>query len=123
MKTARRIAAAKAVAAIAGVVTVVLGVATGNWPMVFAAAAVAAGAGLLAAVADLREMETRCEASGRLHQMEAAIEQNRGRELGIKERMTELRSYYAGLDGGEGGTGQFRERVSVEPEPGRDRGH
>jgi hypothetical protein len=121
MKTARRIAAAKAVAAIAGVATVVLGVATGNWPVVFAAAAVAAGAGLLAAVADFRETEARCESASRLHQMEAAIEQERDRELGIKQRMDELRSYYAASDGVEGGSGRFRERVSAEGEPGWDR--
>lgn len=95
MKTARRIAAAKAVAVMAGLATMVLGVATGNLPVVFAAAAVFCGAGLLAAVADIRETEARCEATGRLHQMESAVEQGRCREQSIEERMAELRRYYA----------------------------
>ena len=124
MKTARRIAAAKAVAAIAGVATVVLGIATGNVWVVVAAAAVVAGAGLLAAVEDLREAEARNDAACRRHQMEAAIDQAQDQELGIRERMAALRAYYTGLDSGvEVGTGRFRERLSAENAPGWNRGN
>jgi hypothetical protein len=122
MKTARRVAAAKALAVIAGLATVILGVATGNWPVVLIAAAVTSGAGLLAAVAELRETEARSDAACRRHQMELAIEQERGRELGIEERMASLQACYASLESELApGSGRFRERVSAEPEPGRDR--
>jgi hypothetical protein len=122
MKTARRIAAMEAVTSIAGLATVILGVVTGNWPVVLIAAAVAAGAGLLAAVAELREAEARSDAACRQHQMELAIEQERGRELGIEERMASLQACYAPLESDLApGSGRFRERVSAEPEPDRDR--
>jgi hypothetical protein len=121
MKTAGRIATTKALVAVAGLVAIGFALATGNWPVVMLAASVTSGAGLLAAVADLRAVEARCEATGRLHQMEAAIERERGRQVDIKEKMAELRSYYAGLDGVEGDSGRFRERLSSEPEPGWDR--
>src|SRR6516165_5564114 len=118
MKTARRIAVGKAVAGIAGLVTLVLGIATGNVPVVFGAAAVLAGAGILAAVADLRETEARCEAA-RQQQMEAAIEREREPEFGIEERMAALQGFYARLDGGaESRPVRFRERLEAEPEPG-----
>lgn len=122
MKTARRIAAAEALATIAGLATVVLGVATGNWPVVMAVGVIVAGAGLLAAIADLRETESRSGAARRLHQGETAIEQEQGRELGVKERLARLRTCPAHLDAGpEGGGGQFRERLAAEPESGWDR--
>jgi hypothetical protein len=126
MKTARRIAALEALTAIAGVVTVGLAVAAGNWPvaMIATAAMVAATAGpvlLAAAVAlfsEWKEGNVEADEACRLRQMEAAIEQARGSPPGIKERMADLRAYYAGLDGGNG---RFRERLAAEPEPGRDR--
>lgn len=122
MKTARRIAAMKALAAIAGVATVILGIATENLWVVVATAAVVAGAGLLAAYADLREAEARSDAACRQHQLEAAIEQERDRELGIEERLASLQACYAPLESELApGSGRFRERLAAEAEP--DRGH
>jgi hypothetical protein len=114
------------VSAIAGLVTVGLAVATGNWPvaMIATAAMVAATAGpvLLAGAVELfsewKEGNVEADEACRLCQMEEAIEQARGSPLGIKERMADLRTFYAGLDGGNG---RFRERLAAEPEPGRGR--
>jgi hypothetical protein len=125
VKTARRIAALEAMTAVAGVVTLGIAVAAGNWPMalIATAAMVAATAGpvlLAGAVAlfsEWKEGNVEADEACRLHQMEAAIEQAQGRPLGIKESMADLRAYYAGLDGGNG---RFRERLAAEPEP-RDR--
>jgi hypothetical protein len=75
MKTASRIAAMDAMIATAGLVTLALGIATGNLPVALTAAPLFCGAGLLATVAELREVEARGEAACRLRQMEAAIEQ------------------------------------------------
>jgi hypothetical protein len=128
MKTARRIAAAEAIAALGVLGTIVFGVATGNLAvaLIATAAMVAATAGpvLLAAatafVADWKEAGAQADEASRQHQMEAAIEQERDREQGVKESMAELRASYAGLDGGGG---RFRERVSAEDGPCRDRGY
>jgi hypothetical protein len=121
MKTERRIAAAKALAVVAGVATVVLGVATGNWAVVvIAAAAMISGPGLLAAVADLRAVEARCEAA-RQNQASAGIEPGREVEPGIKERLASIKAYYARLESEPEGGGRFRELVSAEDGPGWER--
>jgi hypothetical protein len=122
MKTARRIAAAKAMAAIAGLATLVLAAATGSWPVFLGASAVALavieGPVLLAAagafVADWKESTAQAAEDRRLHQMEAAVEQERGRERGTEERMAELKAYYARIDSvPEKGDGRFQELVSL----------
>jgi hypothetical protein len=118
----KRIAAAKALAVVAGLATVVLGIATGNWPVVVIAAAVMSGAGLLAAVADLRETEARCEAA-RQNQTSAGIEPGRDVEPGIKERLASIKTYYARLESEAEDGGRFRELVSAEDEPGCHRLH
>jgi hypothetical protein len=124
MKTARRIAAMKAMAVVAGLATVALGIATGNWPVVMVAGAVAAGAGLLAALADLRETEARCEAVRRRSQASAGIEPGRDVEPDIQERLAGLKAYYARIESvPENGGGRFRERVSADEPPGWDRQH
>jgi hypothetical protein len=124
MKTARRIAAMNVLAMVAGLVTVALGVATGNWPVVMIVGAVAAGAGLLAALADLRETEARCEAARLRNQASAGIEPGRDVEPDIQERLAGLKAYYARVESvPENGGGRFRERVSADDPPGWDRQH
>jgi hypothetical protein len=132
MKTARRIAAAKAVAAIAGLATAVLAAATGNWPFLLGTVAVAVavveGPALFAAaaalVADWKGSIAQAAEDRRLHQMEAAVEQERGRELGIEERKSELQGPYGCLDEELAtGSGRFRQRVSGDKPPIWDRAH
>jgi hypothetical protein len=132
MKTARRIAAAKALSVVAGLLTIGFALATGNLTvaMIGTGVMVAATAGpvLLAAaamfVSEWREAHDWADEASRQHQMEAAVEQAQGKVVGIKERLAGLRACVAVIDGGaEGGTGRFRERLSAEPEPCRDRVH
>jgi hypothetical protein len=122
MKTAKRIAAAKAMAAIAGMTTMVLAAATGNWHVLFGVGAVAVavveGPVLVAAaaafVADWKESIAQAAEDRRLHQMEAAVEQERGREHGTEERMAELKASYARINSDpEKGAGRFQELVSL----------
>jgi hypothetical protein len=120
MKTAKRIAAAKAMTVVAGLATVVLGIATGNWPVVMIAAAVISGAGLLAAVADLRASEARCEAA-RQNQRSAGIEPGREVQPDFKERLASIKACYARLECEPEGGGRFQERVAAEDGPGWDR--
>jgi hypothetical protein len=123
MKTARRIAAMKAMSVIAGLATVVLGIATGNVTMVFAAAVVVAGAGLLAAYTDLREVEARSEAARMRNQTSAAIEPERDVQLDIQERLSQIKAYYARVECEPEGGERFRELVSAEGSPGSGRGY
>jgi hypothetical protein len=123
MKTARRIAAAKALAVVAGVATVVLGVATGNWAVAVIAAAALSGAGLLAAVADMRAVDARSEAARMRDQTSAGIEPGMDVQPDIKQRLSEIKAYYARLEGEREGGGRFRELVAADDSPGWDRQH
>jgi hypothetical protein len=122
MKTARRIAAAKAVTAIAGLVMIGSAIATGNLAVLMIAAVVTAGAGLLAAVADLRATEARCEAARMRNQTSAGIEAGREVQPEIQERLSQISAYYARLESEPEGGGRFRELVSADA-PGWDRGY
>jgi hypothetical protein len=122
MKTARRIAAMKAIIAVSGLATVGLAVATGNWPVVLSAAAVASGAGLLAALADLRETEARCEAARRRDRTPAGGEPGREMDPDIQAKLAELKRYYARIESvTDGGERRFQDLVSAEDGPGWDR--
>jgi hypothetical protein len=124
MKTARRIAAMKALGVAAGVATVVLAVATGYWPVAMIAAAfLVSGPGLLAAIADFRETEARCEAA-RQNQASAGIGPGRDVQPDIQECLAEIKAFYARpANEPESGGGRFRELVSAEDEPGWHRLH
>jgi hypothetical protein len=118
MKTARRIAATKALVAIAGLVAVGSAIATGNWPVLIIAAAAIGGAGLLAAWSDMRAVEARCEATRMRNETSAVIEPGRDVEPDIQDTLADLKTYYArsarSLESGEGG---FRERVTSSDNP------
>jgi hypothetical protein len=120
MKTARRIAATKALIGVAGLIAVVSAIATGNWTVVVIAAAVS-GVGLLAAVADLRAVEARSEAARMRNQASAGIEPERDVRPEIQERLSELKGYYARLESEPEGAGRFQELVAADDSPGWDR--
>jgi hypothetical protein len=118
MKTARRIAAGKALAVVAGVAAVIVGVATGNWGVVMiAAAAMISGPGLLDAIADLRETEAQCEAA-RQNQASAGIEPGRDVQPEIKKMLAEIKAKYAHQGGVPERGGRYQELVAAEDGPG-----
>jgi hypothetical protein len=125
MKTARRIAAMKALAAVAGLVAVGSAIATGNVAVVMIAAAAIGGAGLLAAWSDMRAVEARCEATRMRNETSAVIEPGRDVQPDIQDTLADLKTYYArsarSLESGEGG---FQDLVSSSMDPaGWDHGH
>jgi hypothetical protein len=118
MKTARRIAATKALVASAGLVVVGSAIATGNWPVLMIAAAAIGGAGLLAAWSDMRAVEARCEATRMRNETSAVIEPGRDVQPDIQDTLADLKTYYArSARSLESGEGRFQERVSSAVKP------
>ena len=120
MKTARRIDAMETMAAIGGLATVALAVATGNVPMMIAAGAVIFGAALLPVAVGV----VNAVLEARRQDQTSAASESPGRDVepGIKERLAEIKAFYARPGNEpESGEGRFRELVSAEPEAGCDR--
>jgi hypothetical protein len=121
MKTAIRNATTKALIGVAGLITVVSAIATGNWAVVMITAAVASGAGLLAAVADLRAVEARSEAARMGNPTYEGVEPARDAQPDIRKQMAELKARYALIESEPESGGRFRERLSAEHDPVWDR--
>jgi hypothetical protein len=128
MMTPRGVAATAAMIAVGGLAGMVAGMAAGNTWLAVAGFAVTMGANLIEPLADWWQTTAAVEAIRREHhEQEAIATPQRCVEPQLSSREeaeAKLKAYYARvINAAYTGSGQFRERVSAEDEPGWERVH